>query len=55
MGTPRRLQRLVLIVDGAVMLAAKEAVFESVLIGDVRASAGFELGELVGAVGIGAE
>ena len=43
------------VVDWAIAFVAEEAVFESVLIGDVGAFAGFELGELVCAVGVRAE
>ena len=55
MGTPGGLQGLVLIVCGAVVFAAEEAVLESMLVCNVRASVGFELGEFVGAVRVGAE
>ena len=55
MGTPGGLQRSVLVVCRAVVFTAEVAVFESVLICDVRASAGFELSEFVGTIGVGAE
>ena len=54
-GAPGRVQGLVLVMGQTIALAAEEAVFESVLIGNVRAPVGLELGELVCAVGIRAE
>ena len=50
MGAPEGVQGLVFVVGRTIALAAEEVVFESMLIGDVGASAGFELGELVCAV-----
>jgi len=54
-GTPGGLQRLVFVVRGAVAFMAEEAVFESVLVRDVGASAGSELSELVCAVRVRVE
>ena len=54
-GTPRWFQRLVLVVTQAVVLSAEEAVLEGVVVGDMRPRPGFELSELVGSIGGGAE
>ena len=51
MGTPRWLQHLVFVMDGAVVFMAVETVLEAVYICDVGAGPGFELGELVGGEG----
>ena len=53
-GTPKGLQRLVLIVYPAVAFAAEEAVLKAVLVGNVGAPAGLELGELVSVIRVGA-
>ena len=49
-GAPGGVQTLVFVVSRAVTLVAEEAVFKAVLIGDMGAFAGFELGEFVRAI-----
>ena len=51
-GAPGGIQSLVLVVGWTIAFAAEEAVFKAVLMSDVGASTGFELCELVCAVGI---